>query len=337
MVGGKLEGDPELQIRGIAPVDQAQEDELAFLTQRRYLKYSKQSRAKAVLVSEALAPEAEGFESRIILKEAHQALPALLAAFFPPQDRVPTIHPTAVFGEGVVLGEGVSVGPYTVVGDGTTMADGVTLDAHVVVGEGCSIGKGSRLFPQVVLYPGTQLGERVIIHAGARLGSDGYGFVTVDGAHTKVPQVGACIVEDDVEIGANTCIDRGSIGRTVVGKGTKVDNLVQMGHNVQVGQGALIVSQAGIAGSSRIGNHAVLGGQVGISGHLDIGDRAMVGAQGGVIGDIKPGEVVSGYPARNHREYLKAMGAVFKMPKTLKRIQSLEARLVKLEGDASDT
>jgi UDP-3-O-[3-hydroxymyristoyl] glucosamine N-acyltransferase len=326
-----LEGDPDVPIRGIAPVDQAGPEELAFLAQRRYLKYAGESRAKAVLVSEALEGEAGAFSARIVVKEAHAVLPLLLETFFPLEEQPAEIHPTAVFGKGVELGEGVSVGAYSVIGEGTRIGDGVRIDAHVVVGEGCVLGRDSRLFPQVVLYPGTELGEQVILHAGVRLGSDGYGYVTVEGVHRKVPQVGGCRVEDDVEIGANTCVDRGSIGRTVIGRGSKLDNLIQIGHNVQVGEGALIVAQAGVAGSTRLGNHSVLGGQAGISGHLEVGEGAVVAAQGGVIGDIPPGEVVSGYPARSHREYLKAMGMVFKLPSILPRIKVVEEKLAALE------
>jgi len=331
MVGGRVEGDPEIRVRGIAPLDQAREDELAFLAQRRYLKLLSQSGARAVLVSESLAPNAEGFLSRVVVKEPHLVLPALLTAFFPPREKAAEIHPTAVFGKGAKLGEDVSVGPYAVVGEGARIGDGTRIGAHVVVGEGCVIGENSVLFPQVVLYPGTRLGARVIIHAGARLGVDGYGYVPVNGEHRKVPQVGACVVEDDVEIGANSCIDRGSIGRTVIGKGTKLDNLVHVGHNVQVGEAALITAQVGFAGSSRIGSHTMFGGQAGIAGHTEIGDGAKVGGQAGVIGDIAPGEVVSGYPARNHREYLRAMGLIFKLPKTLSLIKALEERLSTLE------
>jgi UDP-3-O-[3-hydroxymyristoyl] glucosamine N-acyltransferase len=158
----------------------------------------------------------------------------------------------------------------------------------------------------------------------------------VDGKHEKVPQVGACVVADDVEIVANTCIDRGSIGRTVVGEGTKVDNLVQLGHNVQVGKGVFIISQVGVSGSTRVGDYAMLGGQAGIGGHLEIGERAVVAGQAGLTGDLAPGEVVSGYPARNHREYLRAMGMVFKLPKTLLRIKALESRLTALEEEAGE-
>jgi len=331
MVGGRLEGDAEIRVRGIAPLDQAGEEELGFLAQRRYLDRISQSGAKAVLVSEALASEAGSFLSRIVVKEPHLTLPVLLGAFFPPPVTRPEIHSTAVFGKGAVLGEGVSVGPYAVVGDGAEIGNGTRIGAHVVVGERCVIGEGSVLHPHVVLYAGTRLGARVIIHSGSCLGVDGFGYVPVDGENKKVPQVGACVVEDDVEIGANSCIDRGSIGRTVIGKGTKLDNLVHLGHNVQVGENALITAQVGVAGSARIGSRTQFGGQVGVAGHIEIGDDAKMGGQAGVIGDIAPGEVVSGYPARNHREYIKAMARLFQLPKTLSRVNDLEDRLSALE------
>jgi UDP-3-O-[3-hydroxymyristoyl] glucosamine N-acyltransferase len=188
----------------------------------------------------------------------------------------------------------------------------------------------------VVLYPDTRLGERVILHAGVRLGVDGFGYVTLEGHHQKIPQVGACVVEDDVEMGANTCVDRGSIGRTVIGRGTKIDNLVHLAHNVQIGEGVFMAAMVGISGSTRVGDGAMFGGQSGMVGHIDIGEGARVGAQAGVIGDIPPGETVSGYPARNNREFLRAMGMAFKLPETVRRIDELEQRLSRLEKSATE-
>lgn len=334
LIGGRVEGDPDLRIQGIAPIDQAREGELGFLAQRRYLKYLPQSTAKAVLVSESLAPQAEGFTSRVVVKDPHGALPGLLARLYPPSLPEPGIHPTAVLGKGVTLGEAVSIGPYAVLQEGVVLGDRVRIGAHSVLGEMASVGLDTVLHPHVILYPNTRVGSRVVIHAGVCLGVDGYGYVPVDGKPVKVPQVGACIVEDDVEIGSNTCIDRGSIGRTVVGEGTKLDNLVHLAHNVQVGRGVLITAMVGIAGSARVGDGAMFGGQAGIAGHVDIGEGARIGAQAGVIGDIPPGETVSGFPARNKREYLRAMGMAFKLPETLRRLENLEVRLSALEDPA---
>ncbi|MGW8265489.1 MAG: UDP-3-O-(3-hydroxymyristoyl)glucosamine N-acyltransferase [Longimicrobiales bacterium] len=332
LAGGRLEGDAEVRVSGIAPLDQATPDELGFLADRRYLKHLPGARARAILVSEALAPEAENVPSRIVVEDAYQALPNLIGAFYPTLPVAAGIHPSAVFGKDVHLGEGLSVGPYVVVGEGAQVGDGVRLGAHTVVGEGCVIGAGSVLHPHVVLYPGTRIGARVILHAGVRLGVDGFGFVAVEGEHRKIPQVGACVIEDDVEIGANSCIDRGSIGRTVVGKGTKMDNLVHLAHNVQVGEGVLMAAMVGISGSTKVGDGAMFGGQSGMVGHIEIGEGARIGAQAGVIGDIPPGETVSGYPARNNREYLRAMGMAFKLPDTLRQIGELEARIAALEA-----
>jgi UDP-3-O-[3-hydroxymyristoyl] glucosamine N-acyltransferase len=332
LVGGRVEGDPGLRVAGIAPLDQALPHELGFLAQRRYLKYLATSQARAILVSEGLAGEAATFPGRVVVEEAHLALPPLLGAFYPRAEAPSGIHPTAIFGRGVVLGEDVAVGPYAVLGDGVRVGNGVRIGPHVVVGEGSAIGDGSTLHPHVVLYPESRLGARVILHAGVRLGVDGFGYVPVDGQHRKVPQVGACVVEDDVEIGANTCIDRGSIGRTVIGRGTKLDNLIHLAHNVQVGEGVLMAAMVGISGSTRVGDGAMFGGQAGMVGHIEIGEGARIGAQAGVIGDIPAGETVSGYPARNNREFLQAMGMAFKLPKTLRRLKEMEARLSALEA-----
>jgi UDP-3-O-[3-hydroxymyristoyl] glucosamine N-acyltransferase len=334
LVGGRIEGDPSVRIGGIAPLNEAVELELGFLAHRSYLRHLPTTRAPALLVSEALAGEARDHPSLVIVEDPHGALPDLLAHFYPAPAPQPGIHPTAVLGKGVDLGEGITIGPYAVVEEGTVLGDRVRIGAHSVVGAGCLVGNDSVLHPHVVLYPGTVLGERVILHSGARLGVDGFGYVPGDGGIRKVPQVGACVVEDDVEMGANTCIDRGSIGRTTIGRFTKLDNLVHLAHNVHLGRGVLMAAQTGVAGSARIGDGVMTGGQVGIAGHLEVGDGARVGAQGGVIGDVPPGTTVSGYPARNHREYLRAMGMAFKLPEMLRRLKEVEERLTSLEETA---
>ena len=327
LVGGRAEGDRSLRVEGIAPLDQANASELGFLAQRRYLKYLPGSRARAVLVGEALAGEVQEIPARVVVEDPHAVLPRLLAHFHPPPTHEPGIHPTAVIGTGVELGDGVTLGPYAVLEEGAALGDGVRIGPHAVVGAGCFVGEGSVLHPHVVLYPGTRLGARVTIHSGVCLGVDGFGYVPGDTGPQKVPQVGACVVEDDVEIGANCCVDRGSIGRTVIGRGTKLDNLVHLAHNVEIGAACLITGQVGMAGSARVGKGAMFGGQAGVAGHIEIGDGARIGAQAGVIGNIPPGETVSGFPARNHREYLRAMGLAFKLPDTLRKLDGLEARV----------
>ena len=228
-----------------------------------------------------------------------------------------------MIGVGATFGRDVSIGPYAVIGDGAQLGDSVVIGAHTVIGAGVQIGDGSQLYPSVTVYSGSVIGNRVTVHAGARIGSDGFGYVQRDGQHLKIPHVGRCIIEDDVEIGANTTIDRGSIDDTVVGAGTKIDNLVQIAHNVRIGRLCLIMAQVGIAGSVRVEDGAMLLGQVGVSGHHTIGKGARLAAQAGVFGDIPAGETWSGYPARPHKEALRAQAALFKLPGLLRRIERL--------------
>ncbi|MFP3947273.1 MAG: UDP-3-O-(3-hydroxymyristoyl)glucosamine N-acyltransferase [Longimicrobiales bacterium] len=336
VVEGRLIGDPSRRVRGVAPIDEATDDELGFLASRRYLERLPETRAGVLLVASELEAEvsAAPYEpaAQIVVEDPHAVLPDLLRRFYPQVPVEPGVHPTAVLGSGVSLGEEVRVDPYAVVEDGATLGDRVRIGAHAVVGRGSRVGQDTVLHPHVVLYPGSTVGERVILHSGVRIGVDGFGYATVKGEHRKIPQVGGCTVEDDVEIGANTTVDRGSIGTTRIGRGVKMDNLIHLGHNVEVGEASMLVAQVGIAGSTRVGKGVLCGGQAGLNGHIEIGDGARIGAQAGVIGDIEPGETVSGYPARSHREYLRAMAMVFKLPDLMRRVRDLERREEEKEG-----
>ncbi|MBT8396404.1 MAG: UDP-3-O-(3-hydroxymyristoyl)glucosamine N-acyltransferase, partial [Gemmatimonadetes bacterium] len=300
--------------------------------QRRYLREMAGTQAGALLVSEELAQAVENHPCRIVVKDAHGALPVLLSHFYPEAPREPGIHPTAVFGKGVALGKGVSIGPYAVLEEGVVLGDRASVGSHSVLGAGSRVGEDSAIHPHVVLYPKTQLGARVIIHAGARVGADGFGYVPDGEGIAKVPQVGGCVLEDDVEVGANTCIDRGSIGDTRVGRFSKLDNLVQLAHNVQVGRCVLMAAFTGVSGSTEIGNGVMTAGQTGFSGHLKIGDGVRVAAKSAVLRDVPAGMTVSGSPAREHRETLRAQGLMFRLPETTQKIKELEKRLAALEG-----
>lgn len=332
IVGGEVHGDSDVRLSGIAPIDQAGSDSLGLLADRRYLKYLESTEAGALMVSEGLADAASGYANRIVVPDAHSAMAVLLGVLYPVEEPVPGIHPTAVIGRGVRLGYEVTVAPYAVIEDGAEIGDRVRIGSHVSVGKGCRIGDDSILHPQVVLYPGTVLGNRVILHSGARIGVDGFGYVFVDGQHRKVPQVGGCVIEDDVEIGANTCIDRGSIGMTRVGQGTKLDNIVHLAHNVQMGPLCLAAAMVGIAGSTRIGKGVMFGGQAGLIGHLEIGDGAQLTAQAGVTSNVGPGEVVTGYPARPNTVFKRATALMYKLPELFKRVKALE-REVGVSGE----
>jgi UDP-3-O-[3-hydroxymyristoyl] glucosamine N-acyltransferase len=324
-VGGEVRGDPAVRVRAVAPLDRAGDDDLTFLASPRYAPLLASRSPGVLLVTPALATTPGSPRSVVVVEKPLEALIGILPRLYQPPRGTSGIHPTAVLGRGVSLGRDVAIGPYAVLGDGVSLGDGTVIDAHVVIGAGVSLGTHCRLFPGVTVYSGSEIGNRVIAHAGVRIGGDGYGYVFAKGAHQKIPHVGRCLVGDDVEIGANTTIDRGSIDDTVVGAGTKIDNLVQVGHNCRIGKLCLIMSQVGMAGSTRIGDGVVIAGQAGLGGHLEIGDRAQIAGQAGVFGDVPAGETWSGYPARPHRESLRASAALLKLAGMIKQLERLLA------------
>jgi UDP-3-O-[3-hydroxymyristoyl] glucosamine N-acyltransferase len=314
LVGGELRGDADVAVRGVAPIDRAGAGDLTFLGVARYAPLLAGCGASVALVSPELADTPGGVAARVVVGKPQEAMLQLLPALFTPPPRRAGVDPSAHIGRGARLGAEVTIGPYVVIGEGATVGDRARLDAHVVIGDGVTVGDDSHLYPHVSTYPGTQLGRRVVVHAGARLGNDGFGFVFARGVHQKIPHVGRCL------------IDRGSIDDTVIGAGSKIDNLVMIAHNVRIGRLCLIVAQAGIAGSTRIGDGCVIGGQAGIGGHLSIGDGARIAGQAGVFGDVPPGETWSGYPARPHREALRAQGALFRLSGLMRRLEQLVER-----------
>jgi len=329
LVGGTVRGNGDARVWSVAPLDRATSHDLSFLAQQRYAALFERSGAGVVLVAPDLADAPGAASCRIVVREPHEAMLRVLPELYPPAPRERGVHPTAVIGRGARLGEGVAIGAYAVIGDGVQLGDDVVVGSHATIGSGVAVGARSWLADGVTLYPGAVLGERVRVHAGARLGCDGFGYVPGDGGHRKIPHVGRCIIGDDVEIGANSTIDRGSVDDTVIGAGTKIDNLVHVAHNVRIGRLCLIMAQVGIAGSVHMGDGCILAGQVGVSGHHTIGAGARLAAQAGVFGDIPAGETWSGYPARPHGEQLRAHAALFKLSGLLRRIEKLLER-----GDA---
>ncbi len=333
MVGGRAEGPPVTSIVGVSALADAAPDEMGLLASRRYLDEARESEAAAFLVSEEVESAWGAGAPRVVVGDAHGALRILLEYFHPEKPRQAKRHPTAVIHPSAVLGHDVAVGPYAVIGANTTVGDTVSIGAHVVVGEDVRIGADTVIFPHVVLYDGTVLGERVIVHSGARIGVDGYGYVLQDGRHRKIRHVGMCEVGDDVEIGANTCIDRGSIGRTVVGEGAKLDNLVQVAHNVHVGAHSLLVAQSGIAGSTRMGVGVVLAGQSGVAGHLRIGNRVTIASKSAVYQSVPDGDTVMGIPARPRAQFLRAHAGLFRLDGLIRTVRELTKRVDRLEDD----
>ncbi len=304
--GAAAPADGGRMMAGVAPLGLAGPDDLAFCEGRRHLPALRESRAGAVLVAtDAASAVPEGCIALVV--DAPQLAYARVAALFHPRPAaVQGIHPTAVIAADATIGEGCEIGPFVVVGAGAEVGPGCILHAHAVVGPGCVLGAGSILRAHASLLH-CIAGDRVVLHEGARVGNEGFGFVTTkQGEHITVPQVGRVLLGDGVEIGANACVDRGAGGDTVLGPGTRLDNLVQVGHNVKTGRGCVIVAQGGIAGSSELGNYVVVAAQAGITGHITLGDGARVGAQAGVMNHVPAGIDVVGSPAWPARETLKA-------------------------------
>jgi UDP-3-O-[3-hydroxymyristoyl] glucosamine N-acyltransferase len=330
LLGGERNEGDDPDLTGVAPLDRAGPSDLTFLAHARYAPYVETSRAGAFLVTPALANRIPPDRVRIVVEDVHRAMARLLPDLYPEPEREPGIHATAVLEPDVRIEPNAYIGPFAVVGERAVIGAGTSIGAHCVIGADCVVGASVTLHPHVTLYPGVRIGDRSILHGGVRVGVDGFGYVWNEGAHRKVPQVGTCVVGADVEIGANTTIDRGSIGATEIGDGVKIDNLVHIGHNVRVGEHTLIIAQVGVAGSTVIGKRVTLAGQAGIPGHLSIGDGATIAAQAGVFGDVPAGAVYSGYPARPHREALRAQAGLSRLPQLVKRVEALEQRTAKV-------
>jgi UDP-3-O-[3-hydroxymyristoyl] glucosamine N-acyltransferase len=323
LVGGRLLGNGNTEITRIGPLDRAESTTLSFLVSTKYLAYFRSSRAGAVLVSPEFESERDGPGTRIVVPDPYRSLLAVLPRFVPPVARTAGVHATAVLGAGVTLGADVAIGPHVVLGRGVSVGARSTLEAGVVIGDDVTIGDDCLLGATVVCHPGTRLGNRVVLKAGAVIGGQGFGFLPSAEGHQKIPHVGACIIEDDVEIGSSTCVDRGSIDDTVIGRGTKIDNLVHVAHNCRIGARCLLMACAGIAGSTRLGDEVIIAGAGGVSDHCNVGDRARVAASSTVIGDVPDGATYSGYPARPHREFLRSQATLRRLSPLAKDLENL--------------
>ena len=323
LVGGELEGDGQAVVTGVAALDRAESRDLSVLASSKYAPLLSSSRAGVVLIDPEFRAAVGNARARIIVSKPLEKLLAVLPKLYSEEKPVPGIAASARIAKGVVLGERVSIGEYAVLEAGARLGDRVVVGAGCFIGAGATIGEDSRLWAGATVYRGAVIGARVGLHSGSRIGVDGFGYVFGGGMHNRIPHVGGCIIGDDVEIGANTTIDRGSIDDTVIGKGSKIDNLVHVAHNVRIGERCLLMAQVGIAGSVVIGDDCIIAGQAGLSGHVTIGKGARIAAQAGVFGDIPAGETWSGYPARPHREALRASGALFKLAGMMRRLEKL--------------
>jgi UDP-3-O-[3-hydroxymyristoyl] glucosamine N-acyltransferase len=326
LVGGRLLGDGAVTIRTVRPLDRAGPEALSFAISSRYAEELRASRAGAVLIPDALANAEPGPRTRIVVRDPYAALTRVMGILFPAPPARPGVDATARVGPGCVLGADVQLGPFVVLGRGVRLGDRCRLAEGVSLGDQVSVGEDTVLGPRVVCYPGSAIGSRVVLKAGAVIGGDGFGYLSGASGHSRIPHVGGCIIEDEVEIGSNSCVDRGSVDDTVVGRGTKLDNLVHVGHNVRLGERCLVMAGVGIAGSTRIGNDVILAGHVGVTDHLVIGERARVAAKSAVFGDIPAGASFSGHPARPHRQFLRAQAALYRVAPIITELERLVAR-----------
>ncbi len=331
-----MRGDPQVPITGIRALEHAGPRDLSFFTHAAYRDRLADSRAGAVLISEAIAAEIGAPAMPLLVAGVPALALARLIPLFHPETRPAAgIHATAIVGEGCEIDAEATVGPYVVIGDDCRVGPRAVLHSHVVIGRHCHIGAGTVLHPQVVLYDRTELGERVILHAGVVLGADGFGYATHGGEHVKVPQVGKTVIEDDVEIGASSAVDRGALEETRIGAGTKIDNLVQVGHNVEIGRGCILSGQAGIAGSARLSDYVVVAGQGGVAGHLEIGEGSQVAAKSAVLQTVPAGRKVAGIPAFDLAQWRRAASVFPRLGELVRRIRRLEKQLEKISRESS--
>jgi UDP-3-O-[3-hydroxymyristoyl] glucosamine N-acyltransferase len=320
-LGGDLLGDPEVRIRRIAAIEEAREGDLTFLSNPRYHRFLESTEASALLVSRDVDVPGKNL---LKVDDPYLALARALPLLYSHERPDPGISPAAWIAEDAVVGPDAHVAPGCYVGGGCVIGKRVVIHPSAVVRERCRLGDDVTLHPNVVLYPDTTLGDRVVVHAGTILGSDGFGYATSPKGHEKILQVGRVVVEDDVEIGANAAVDRAALGETRIGRGTKIDNLVQIGHNVRIGAGCILVGQAGISGSTRLGDGVAIAGQSGTAGHLVLGDGVRVGAKSAVYQDVPSGETVTGVPAVSHSLWKRIAASLPRLPGLLKRLRRIE-------------
>ncbi len=334
LLDGRVDGDPDAKVAGGAPFENAQAHEITFAGSVKYLKKIGETGAGAVVVPDqpGVGRKELGTEKHLVLVANPQlAFVTLLNHFLPGGKPEDAIHPAAVIGADVAMGTDIAIGPCAVLGDGVRLGDRVSIEASAVIGANVTIGDDVVIRPNVTIMDGCSIGSRVLIHSGTVIGSDGFGFAPDGTRYHKIPHLGSVSIGDDVEIGANNTIDRGTFGETRIGCGVKTDNLVHIAHNVTVGDNSIIVGQSGIAGSTKLGKNVILAGKAGVAGHLTIGDNVTVGPGGGVTKSLESGQVVSGRPEMPHRLWLKVSRIIPRLPEMKKKLAQLEKRLGELE------
>lgn len=323
LVGGTVVGDKETAISGVASISDAQRDDLTFVLDSRNLASAERSLAKALVIPDSISTTKK---PALRVKQPRLAMAKIIKLFATTLSTAPGIHRTAVIGENCKVAKDAAIGANTVLGNNVKVDARVKIYPGVVIGDEVTIGEDTIIYSQVSVYDRVIIGKRVILHSGAVIGADGFGFVSDGDQRIKIPQLGTVIIEDDVEVQANSCIDRATLGQTIIRRGTKIDNLVQVGHNVTIGEGSVLVAQAGVAGSATLGKNVTVAGQAGISGHITVGDNAMVLAKSGVTHSVPPDSIVSGFPAQDHKKDLYLTALIRRLPNLFKRLDKTNKR-----------
>ena len=332
MIGGRVEGNEQAAVNTFAKIEEGKPGAISFLSNPKYTHFLYDTQSSVVLINEDVELEKPVAATLIRVKNAYESVARLLQLYESMKPRKTGIEPNAYISEKATIGKDVYIGAFACIGDGAVIGDGTQVYPHTVIGDGVTIGEKCTIFPNVTIYQGCKLGNNVTIHAGCVIGADGFGFAPNTEGYDKIPQIGIVVIEDNVEIGANTCIDRSTIGQTVIRKGVKLDNLIQIAHNCEVGENTVMSAQVGLAGSTKIGAWCMVGGQAGFSGHIQVADKTFVGAQAGVIGNTKgDGEQLIGAPAVNPKMYFKARALDAKLPEMYRQIAQLQREIDELK------
>jgi len=326
LIGGRVEGNADAAVHTFAKIEEGQPGAISFLSNPKYTHFIYDTQSTIVLVDEALQLEHEVTPTLIRVPNAYEAVAKLMQAYEAMKPRKQGIDPKAAVSPTAQLADDVYVGAFAVIGEGVKVGSGTQIYPHAVIGDHVTVGNDCLVYPNVTVYEGCRIGNRVTLHAGSVIGADGFGFAPNNENYTKIPQIGIVVIEDDVEIGANTCVDRSTMGQTVIHRGVKLDNLVQVAHNCEVGENTVMSAQVGLAGSTKIGKWCMVGGQAGFAGHITVADKTFVGAQCGVIGSTKGNEQLIGSPAMEPRQFFKSMAVFRRLPEMYRDLNDLKRK-----------
>lgn len=332
-IGGRVEGDPNASVHTFAKIEEGVNGAISFLSNPKYTHYIYDTESSIVIVNEDVVLEHPVKTTLIRVPNAYESIAKLLQLYDAARPKKKGVAAQACVAESATVGDDSYIGAFACIGENTVIGNGCEIHPHAVIGDNVKIGNNCKIYPNTTIYEGCKLGNNVTIHAGSVIGADGFGFAPNAEGYDKIPQIGIVTIEDDVEIGANTCIDRSTMGSTIIRKGVKLDNLVQVAHNVEIGENTVMSAQVGIAGSTKVGSWCMFGGQVGLAGHINVGDKTFLGAQSGVPGSIKGNETLIGTPPMNPRSYFKSQAVFRRLPDMYKDLEALKKEIEQLKNE----